>query len=100
MKPLTNNVVPAQPGFESLEPFSDSTDYDRSPIVAWIIQFETDSADNYPVAIPVTTDGQRVTQAIRTPDGRVIRTQFDCDFADESEYRARLLAEHHQRKSA
>ena len=100
MKLLNNTVVPAQPGFESIELFSDSADYDLSPIVAWIVQFESEDVENFPVAVPVTVDGERTTRAIRTPDGRVIRTQFGCDFSDEGEYRARLLAEFQQRKQA
>ena len=72
----SHTVVPAQPGFNTIEVVYDGaspSSYQLSPVIAWLVETFADSPDESPEAFPtpITVDGSQGRAAVVQPDGSV-----------------------------
>lgn len=73
MKPLSIQIVPAQPGFLTVIDFSETREVETGePVIAWRIETHSvkDSDDVFSTCTPITIDGDAVSNCIgiQNPD--------------------------------
>jgi len=77
----SHTVVPAQPGFNTIEVVHSDANppsYILSPVIAWLVETFADSPDESPevYTTPVTISGSAPSAAVVHPDGAVTDADY------------------------